>query len=238
MHPAAESEPLKPSVPEGLSTLRALLLEEHGWPPCCQVLSLVTTSSKAHTMTNCSLKYSNCSKQRSPNGFTELITHHIISVLILILNSNSESPSHSSLGCGRSALSSLSCMCLRVHASAWGCTHVCPCGCKCVYTCLCLCLCLCACVHAPVCACACALCVCVCECSGEQNKVLLEQKLRAAPVGVGERVVCEVLGTRTPGSRWDWKGAELSSGLHAVSERGSLEAGLPGQEQALQQKSD
>lgn len=42
---------------------------------------------------------------------------------------------------------------------------------------------------------------------------------------------------RTPGSWWDWKGVELGSGLHAVSERGSLEAGLPGQEQALQQKS-
>ena len=189
-------------------------------------------------MTNCSLRYSKCSKQRSPKGFTELITHHIISVLILILTSHSESPSQSSLGCGRSALSSLSCMCLRVHASAWGCAHVCPCGCTCVHTFFRLCLRLCVhvcmllCAHVPV------LCACVCECSGEQNKVLLEQKLRAAPVGVGERVVCEVPGTRTPVSRWDWKGAELGSGLHAVSERGSLEAGLPGQEQALQQKSD
>lgn len=81
--------------------------------------------------------------------------------------------------------------------------------------------------------------MCVCECSGEQNKVLLEQKLRAAPVGVGERVVCEVLGTRTPGSPVGLEGCKSSSsGLHAVSERGSLEAGLPGQEQALQQKSD
>lgn len=43
--------------------------------------------------------------------------------------------------------------------------------------------------------CLCSVCVCACECSGEQNKVLLEQKLRAAPAGVGEKVVYEVPGT-------------------------------------------
>ena len=104
-------------------------------------------------MTNCSLRYFKCSKERRPNGFTELTTHHIISVLILILNSNSGSPSHSSLGCGRSALSSLSCMCLRVYASAWEWAHVCSRGFTCACMFLRLCLCICACV--PV------LCVCV-----------------------------------------------------------------------------
>lgn len=91
------------------------------------------------------------------------------------------------------------------------------------------------CMHVPppvsvhMCICACALCMCACECAGEQNKVLSEQKLRAAPTGVGRQwsVRSQERGVegRTPGSQWDWKGAELSSGLHAVSDSGSWEAG-------------
>ena len=193
-------------------------------------------------MTNCSRRYSKCSKQRSPNGFTELITQHIISVLILILNSNSESPWYSSLGCGRSALSSLSCMCLEVHASAWACTRVSMWLHVCAHVPPPVSVHVCECVHAPVCTCACVLCVCVpVSVLGSKIKFSWNRSWGLLQQGLGRRWSMRSqehrVEGRTPGSWWDWKDVELGSGLHAVSERGSLEAGLPGQEQALQQKS-